>query len=84
VAKKLQDAIAYPPRGLRRRRAAAYLDMSERTFTTLVTEGKLPKPKRLRGMQIWDREELDAAFDELSQDEPDRRNTVDEILGIRK
>jgi predicted DNA-binding transcriptional regulator AlpA len=84
VAKKLQDAIAYPPRGLRRRRAAAYLDMSERTFTTLVAEGKLPKPKKLRGMQIWDREDLDAAFDELSDHEPERRNTVDEILGIRK
>jgi predicted DNA-binding transcriptional regulator AlpA len=84
VAKKLQDTITYPPRGLRRRRAAAYLDMSERTFTMLVNEGKLPKPKKLRGMQIWDRQDLDAAFDELSQDEPERRNTVDEILGIRK
>jgi predicted DNA-binding transcriptional regulator AlpA len=82
MTKKLQDAFAYPPRGMRRRRAAAYFDISERTFTTLVEEGKLPKPKRLRGMQIWDRIELDAFFDELSEHEPERRNTVDEILGI--
>ncbi len=84
MAKKLQDAATYPPRGLRRRRAAAYLDMSERTFTTLVAEGQLPKPKKLRGMQIWDRQELDAVFDDLSDHESTRRNTVDEILGIKK
>jgi predicted DNA-binding transcriptional regulator AlpA len=84
VAKKLQDSIAYPPRGLRRPRAAAYLGMSETTFAGLVDEGKFPKPKKVRGMAIWDREALDAAFDALSEDEPARRNTVDEILGIRK
>ena len=54
---KLQDHLAYPPRLLRADRAAAYLDMGERTFLRLVSEGKLPKPKRglvvsLRGTVI--------------------------------
>jgi predicted DNA-binding transcriptional regulator AlpA len=84
MTKKLADSYSYPPRGIRRPRAAAYLDMSEPTFAKLVDEGKMPKPKKIRGMAIWDRQALDAAFDALSEDEPARRNTIDEILGIRQ
>ena len=39
---KLQDHLAYPPRAMRAERAAAYLDMSTRTFLRLVDEGLLP------------------------------------------
>lgn len=59
--------------------------MSETSFLTLVAEGLMPKPKRVKGMNIWDRHELDAAFEALApelQDEPRRRNTFDTILGI--
>jgi hypothetical protein len=83
MTKKLADSYSYPPRGIRRPRAAAYLDMSEPTFAKLVDEGKMPKPKKIRGMAIC-RQALDAAFDALSEDEPARRNTIDEILGIRQ
>jgi hypothetical protein len=58
--------------------------MSETSFLGLVAEGLMPKPKRVKGMNIWDRLELDAAFESLApeqQDEPKRRNTFDTILG---
>ena len=45
----------------------------------------MPKPKRVKGMNIWDRFELDIFFEKLApelQDEPKRRNTFDTILGI--
>lgn len=45
----------------------------------------MPKPKRVRAMLVWDRLELDAAFESLApepQDEPKRRNSFDTILGI--
>jgi len=82
---KIQDHLAYPPRGLRAPRAAAYIGMSETSFLHLVDEGVMPKPKRVKGMNIWDRYELDAAFESLApeqRDEPKRRNTFDTILGI--
>lgn len=79
---RVQDQLAYPPRGLRLSRAAAYLGMSERTFRDLVAEGRLPKPKRLRGLHIWDRLELDAAFESLESQPAKRRNSFDAILGM--
>jgi hypothetical protein len=38
---KVQDSLAYPPRGLRASRVAAYLGMSENSFSNLVEEGKM-------------------------------------------
>jgi hypothetical protein len=56
--------------------------MSESSFLSLVAEGRMPRPKKIRGMAIWDRLQLDAAFDALAGDDPPRRNTVNAILGI--
>lgn len=78
---QLQDTMSYPPRGLRAPRAAAYLGMSESSFLALVAEGRMPKPKKLKGMAIWDRLALDAAFETL-QSEEGRRNTVSAALKI--
>lgn len=80
---KLQDHLSYPPRGLRATRAAAYLGMSETSFHALVADGLLPKPKRIRGMAIWDRHQLDAAFDTLNDEAPKRRNRLEEALGLK-
>lgn len=79
---RLQDHLAYPPRGLRSARAAAYLGMSESSFLSLVDEGRLPKPKKVRGMMIWDRLELDAAFETLEHQPKKQRNTMDELMGL--
>jgi len=80
---KLQDSLNYPPRGLRSPRAAAYVGVSEREFLNLVKEGVMPKPKRVKGMNIWDRFEIDAAFECLKhEDGPQRRNMINQMLGI--
>lgn len=83
MAFKLSDHIAYPPRGMRAPRAAAYLGMSESTFLGLVEEGKMPPPVKVRGMAIWDRQDLDDAFERMKPDRKSKpRNTVHQILGI--
>jgi len=81
---KLQDHLSYPPRAMRAERAAAYLAMSTSKFLQLVEEGRLPQPIRIDGIVSWDRFELDAAYDNFKDDNPPRRNTVDEALGIKR
>ena len=79
MAHKLADTLAYPPRAMRADRAAAYLSMSTSTFLALVDEGRLPKPKRLKGIVFWDRLALDAFVEHYEGEEC---NTVDALLGI--
>jgi predicted DNA-binding transcriptional regulator AlpA len=76
---KLQDHIAYPPRGLRVERAAAYVGVSKTVFLEMVAEGTMPPPKRLRGhdVAVWDRVQLDSAFDDLDNKS---ENTVMKLL----
>jgi len=52
-----------PPRGLSRVQAAAYIGVSPSTFDKMVLAGEMPAPKRIRGRVIWDRKQLDCAFD---------------------
>jgi hypothetical protein len=83
MARKLQDDLAYPPRAMKADRAAAYLDMSRSKFLELVDAERLPKPKIIDGIRVWDRLALDAAFGDFS-DRGDgdslRPNTFDEAL----
>ena len=64
------------PRGLSREEAARYIGVSGGTFDKLVSEGLMPKPKRVRSRLIFDRHALDAAFDALGE-EPDLVNDFD-------
>jgi predicted DNA-binding transcriptional regulator AlpA len=73
----------YPPRGMRSPEAAAYLGMGETKFRALVEAGRLPRPATVDGMVIWDRFDLDGAFDELKSLEG-RPNTFDMVLGGKK
>ena len=57
------------PRGLRRDLACAYLGLKPTKFDEMVKDGRLPKPKRVDGVVVWDRIKLDAAFDALNPDE---------------
>ena len=80
---KSRDVTFYPPRGMRCDKAAAYLDMSEASFLRLVESGDLPAGVPIRGMTVWDRYELDAAFENFKdRRQRKRRNTMNEILGI--
>lgn len=80
---KLQDSIAYPPRGMRAERAAAYIGIGRTKFLELVERGLMPEPIEVDGMTLWDRLTLDAAFDNL-QNQPERRNSFDVITGQGK
>ncbi len=61
-------AQSQPRRGLRREEAAAYLGFSARKFDELIADGRMPKPKRIDGVVIWDIHRLDLAFDSLPDD----------------
>jgi predicted DNA-binding transcriptional regulator AlpA len=56
------------PRGLSRVEAAAYVGISPSLFDTMVKEGRMPKPKRINSRAVWDRVEVDLAFDDLPDD----------------
>lgn len=58
-------AQSQPRRGLRREEAAGYLGFSARKFDELVADGRMPKPKRIDGVVVWDIRRLDFAFDAL-------------------
>ncbi len=71
------DQYAYPPRGMRRPEAARYIGVSVTKFDQMVSDGRMPKPKRIESIVVWDRIQLDAAFTDLP-DQPE--NMIDEIL----
>jgi predicted DNA-binding transcriptional regulator AlpA len=58
-----------PPRGLSRQQAAAYIGVGATKFDEMVSDGRMPKPKRIDGRTVWDRLQLDEAFAALD-DEP--------------
>lgn len=58
--------IVLIPRGLCRADAAGYLGIGTTLFDQLVATGELPAAKRIRSRVLWDRIELDAAFEAIS------------------
>lgn len=53
------------PRGLRRVDAAAYICISPSLFDEMVRDGRMPGPRMINSRTVWDRFELDEAFDAL-------------------
>lgn len=69
-----REALPLPTRrGLCRSQAAQYVGFSPTKFDMLVTDGRMPRPKRVDGRVVWDRERLDHAFDLLPDDLPNER-----------
>jgi hypothetical protein len=78
---KLQDEVAYAPRGMNAERAAAYCDLSKTKFLELVDNGTLPACKDLGGVPRWDRKTLDAAWDALdNRKKPAHRKSLEQML----
>lgn len=74
----------YPPLGMRLGRAAAYLDISESTFLRLVEDGELPPGVVKGGMVIWDRQEIEASFENWKAKRKARPGTdAATIFGVR-
>jgi predicted DNA-binding transcriptional regulator AlpA len=57
----------FAPRGLRRKDVANYLSISMTAFDGWVKRGLMPAPKEIGGIVVWDRHEIDDAFDALSE-----------------
>jgi excisionase family DNA binding protein len=64
-AKKSAPTIVSLKRGYSRVEAAAYVGVSTTTFDQLVSDGRLPKAKRIGRRKVWDIRELDPAFEDL-------------------
>ena len=64
---KLQDTLAYPPRGMNIDRAAAYVGLSTSKFMELVDANDAPAPLDLGGCPRWDRRKLDDWLDAKSE-----------------
>jgi excisionase family DNA binding protein len=64
--------------------AAAYLSVSRSTFLQWVNEGKMPQPIRTGGVVLWDRREIDAAFEDLSAVEEEGQNSFDKVIAAAK
>jgi predicted DNA-binding transcriptional regulator AlpA len=63
----------YPPRGMSRIEAAAYIGVSPSLFDQMVEDGRMPGPKQINTRNVWDRFALDAAFEAL----PDKNQATD-------
>jgi predicted DNA-binding transcriptional regulator AlpA len=68
------------PRGLSRTAAAAYVGISASKFDQMVIDGRMPKPKQIDRRSIWDRHQLDEAFDALPEEVTEAENEWDEAL----
>lgn len=65
-AKSIQQDVLYSVPGLSRIEAAAYVGLGVTFFDQKVREGVLPKPLKIGKRKLWDRHELDDAFDKLN------------------
>lgn len=69
-----------PPRGLSRVEAAQYIGISPSLFDALVDDGRMPKPKQINARRVWDRRQLDHAFEAIPNTDGDGANPWDELL----
>jgi excisionase family DNA binding protein len=72
------DPIAYPPRGMSRDEAARYVGVGNTKFDEMVSDGRMPRPKRVDGRVIWDRVRLDMYFTDLPEEK--KENPFDQLL----
>jgi predicted DNA-binding transcriptional regulator AlpA len=60
-----RDKMRIEPRGLSRVEAAGYIGISPSMFDIMVKDGRMPPPKRINSRTVWDRRQLDEAFENL-------------------
>lgn len=80
VDRPVRAAVVPPPtrRGLSRSWAAGYVGVSATKFDKMVSDGRMPKPKRIDGRKVWDVRALDEFFDALPCDGGTENNPWDE------
>jgi predicted DNA-binding transcriptional regulator AlpA len=67
-----------PRRGLSRIEAAEYVGISPSKFDELVSDGRMPGPRRIDARKVWDVRELDLHFEELPRDDSATANSWDD------
>lgn len=85
TGRRRRDEITatFSPRAMRLPQAAYYLSMSETSFLRLVDDKQMPRPVKIKGMTVWDRLDLDAAFDDIKLGSARKsRNSMHALLGI--
>ena len=70
--------LSLAPRGLSRVQAAEYIGVGVTKFDEMVDDGRMPRPKRIDGRNVWDRIKLDEAFAAL-EDEAGQKNEWDAL-----
>lgn len=68
AASRELKALTQPRRGLRRVEAAIFIGVSPTKFDELVSDGRMPRPKRIDGVVVWDQRRLDLAFEALPEE----------------
>ncbi len=65
--KSADSRYCQPPerRGLCRGEAAEYIGVGVSKLDAMVADGRMPAPKRIDGRRVWDRRQVDRAFDLL-------------------
>lgn len=72
---------ALPPptrRGLSRIEAAGYIGVGASKFDAMVSDGRMPKPKKIDGRRVWDVRSLDRFFDDLPGGDDSDHNPWDD------
>ena len=71
--------LSLAPRGLSRAQAAEYVGVGTTKFDEMVDDGRMPRPKRIDGRLVWDRNKLDEAFGALDDDATPKNNEWDSL-----
>lgn len=64
-ARSISRSLPRWPRGLSRDDSAIYVGVSISKFDEMVSDGRMPKPKKIDKRLVWDILRIDAAFDQL-------------------
>lgn len=72
----LSEIRPVPRRGLRREEAAVYVGVSAGKFDEMVDDGRMPAPRRIDRRKVWDRLEIDVAFDSLPSENPNSQGST--------
>jgi hypothetical protein len=82
----ISQILSIPRRGLCRIEAAAYIGVSPSLFDEMVMDARMPQPKVINTRTVWDRHQLDLAFEALPNREvettplvPDNGNEWDNM-----
>lgn len=80
TASKYEASVMPLPtrRGLSRVEAACYIGVGASKFDAMVSDGRMPKPKKIDGRRVWDVRLIDKFFETLPGGDDSDHNPWDE------